>query len=360
MSSAGSAGNGRSLAAGPEPLKAAEFAALIQPFCPFEPTPHCAVAVSGGRDSLCLLRLTQRWATSRGGRVTALIVDHGLRSESARDAEKTVKLAKGFGAEAVVLKANGTVCGNQQDWARRARYRLLTRWCASHFVLHLFIAHHRDDQAETVLANRERGIDARSLSGMAAVRHDPACRIIRPLLGISRDRLTATLGAAQIPWIDDPSNQDRRFRRVRLREVLDASGKRRQVAVAAMEAGKARHINERQLADFMATTVRLDRRGVSLSPDDLTAASPALAADVMASVIRAVGWSTRPLRTAPLTALVASLRSPRDTGIRRLGGCTITWNGTDVQVEATPDPRVRRSTYPIPLASAAFYPFSVS
>ncbi len=348
------------MAAGPEPLKAAEFAELIQPFCPFEPTPHCAVAVSGGRDSLCLLRLTQRWATGRGGRVTALVVDHGLRSESARDAEKTAKLVTGIGAEAVVLKAGGRACGNQQDWARRARYRLLTRWCANHFVLHLFVAHHRDDQAETVLANRGRGTDARSLSGMAAVRHDPACRIIRPLLGIPRDRLTATLDAAQIPWIDDPSNQDRRFRRIRLREALNASGQCRQLALAAMEAGKTRYIDEQQLADFMATNVHLGRRGVFLSPDDLTAVSPALATDVLAAVIRAVGRSTRPLRTAPLTALVAALRSPRDTGIRRLGGCTITWNRTGVQVEATPDPRVRRSTGPVPLAPAAFCPFSVS
>jgi len=348
------------LAAEPEPLTAAEFAELIQRFCPFEPAPHCAVAVSGGRDSLCLLHLTQRWVASRGGQVTALIVDHGLRSETACEAEKAAKLASGIGAAAVVLKASGTACGNQQDWARRLRYRLMTTWCANHFVLHLLIAHHRDDQAETVLANRERGADARSLSGMAAVRHDPACRIIRPLLGISRDRLTAMLDAAQVRWIHDPSNRDRRFRRIRLREVLNASGKPCQFALAAMEAGKTRHINERLLADFMATTVRVGRHSVSLATDDLTAASPTLAADVLAAVIRAVGRSTRPLRTAPLTALVASLRSPQDTDLRRLGGCTITWNATDVQVEATPDPRVRRSTDPIPLAPAAFCPLPVS
>ena len=76
----------------PHPVDGATFARLMAPFGPFEARPELAVAVSGGRDSLCLTLLAHEWSAGRGGRVLALIVDHGLRPESAMEASVTATL----------------------------------------------------------------------------------------------------------------------------------------------------------------------------------------------------------------------------------------------------------------------------
>ena len=164
----------------PDPVGAAEFAGLIGPLGPFEPTPHLAVSVSGGRESLALGLLAQQWTAARGGRVTGLIVDHGLRSASAGEAVRTQGLLGRSGIAAAILSAPGRPRKNLQAWARAARYALMPDWCRDAGVLHLLVAHHRDDQAETVLANLTRNTSLRGMAGMAAVRELPACRILRP------------------------------------------------------------------------------------------------------------------------------------------------------------------------------------
>ena len=236
MSNARPPGSARDLAAGPDPVPepvpdpvpdpvgAAEFARLIGRLGPFEPAPHLAVAVSGGRDSLALGLLAHDWTAGANGRITGLIVDHGLRRGSAGEAARTYETLGRLGIPAAVLKASGRPRKNLQAWARAARYALMADWCRNAGVLHLLVAHHRDDQAETLLASLTRGAGLQGLAGMAAVRELPACRIVRPLLGMPRDRLTATLEARNVAWIDDPSNRDRRFRRVRLRQRLADSG----------------------------------------------------------------------------------------------------------------------------------------
>ncbi|MGI9491081.1 MAG: ATP-binding protein, partial [Geminicoccaceae bacterium] len=87
----GDVGDGQYLLTAPEarPLFDAEFNDLMEAVGPFEASPVLAVAVSGGPDSLALLILASRWATSRGGRAIGLTVDHGLRTNSAEEAEQT-------------------------------------------------------------------------------------------------------------------------------------------------------------------------------------------------------------------------------------------------------------------------------
>ncbi len=201
------------------PLSATGFDGLMAPFGPFEARPVLAVAVSGGRDSMALALMAHDWAGARDGRVLALIVDHGLRAESGAEARATAERLGGLGIAAEILCWTGPkpASGIQQA-AREARYRLLFEACHRHAILHLLVAHHAGDQAETVAMRAARGSGRDGLAGMAAAVEHRDARLLRPLLGVPRARLTATLQERGIGWVDDPSNADRRFERVRVRQ----------------------------------------------------------------------------------------------------------------------------------------------
>jgi len=315
------------LAAGPDPVTAAEFARLIGPLGPFEPAPQLAVAVSGGRDSVALGLLAQQWTAACGGRVTGLIVDHGLRSASAGEAARTRDLLGRFGIAAVILNAQGRPRKNLQAWARAARYALMTDWCRDGGVLHLLVAHHRDDLAETMLANLTRNTGLRGMAGMAAVRELPDCRVLRPLLGIPRDRLTVTLESRNVTWIEDPSNRDRRFRRVRLRQKLAGRREGPALAARAIAAGRARQRLDREIADLLAASVSLDGPRADVDCSALRRAEPEIAAAALAALVAWIGGEAAPPRQERLARTAGWLCGASRGGRRTIGGCIIVLDG---------------------------------
>ncbi|WP_440712783.1 tRNA lysidine(34) synthetase TilS [Gordonia sp. FQ] len=174
------------------------------------PVERVCVALSGGPDSLALTAAAVR----AGLDVTALVVDHGLQSGSARIAAEAADAARTIGARAQVLKIDVCGPGGPEAAARRGRYAALDAARAGRPVL---LGHTLDDQAETVLLGLGRGSGARSLAGMADWNEPWG----RPLLRVRRAqtrRACAEWGLS--PW-HDPHNDDPRFTRVRLRhEVL--------------------------------------------------------------------------------------------------------------------------------------------
>ena len=191
------------------PIDHDEFTASMEALGPFEPRPKLAVAVSGGGDSMALAILADQWARDRGGAVTALIVDHALRPGSADEAAMAGRWLKARRIARQVLVWSGPKPGTgRQEAAREARYALLTDWCRSKGVLHLLLAHHLEDQAETLLLRLGRGSGADGLAAMAALAESAALRFCRPLLGTAPARLRAFLEAEGQPWIEDPSNRD--------------------------------------------------------------------------------------------------------------------------------------------------------
>jgi tRNA(Ile)-lysidine synthase len=167
---------------------------------------------------MALMLLAERWARARGGQAWGLTVDHGLRHESADEA-RTV--ASWLGARGI---PHATLCwsGSKpesgiQEAAREARYRLLTAWCRDRFCLHLLTAHHLEDQIETHLIRRRAGSGIDGLAGMSSVRELSGCRLVRPLLAVSRERLAALLAVEGQSFVRDPSNLNPAFERARLR-----------------------------------------------------------------------------------------------------------------------------------------------
>ncbi|MBX3561120.1 MAG: tRNA lysidine(34) synthetase TilS [Sphingomonas sp.] len=175
------------------------------------------VAVSGGPDSIALLLLAH---AARPGAVQAATVDHGLRPESAAEAAFVAGLCTRLGVPHVILRADAPLAGNTQSFARAVRYRLLGGWSREAGLACLLTAHHADDQAETLLMRLLRGSGVAGLAGVRARARIDGMKVIRPLLGWRRAELAAVVAGAGISAVDDPSNDDPRYDRARLRSRL--------------------------------------------------------------------------------------------------------------------------------------------
>lgn len=204
--------------------------------------PKVAVAVSGGPDSMALAYALTQWTTLEAH---ILSVDHGLRAEAADEIALVERVAKEWGASFQVLKWEHDGAPERlQEEARRARYQLMAEYCQKQEIEHLFLAHHMDDQAETVLFRLAKGSGLDGLSGMRAVQDMDEIRLVRPLLGVSKAALIELCETQGIAYVNDRSNDDDVFARVRLRksrEVLEEEGlSAKRLSVTAQRIERAR------------------------------------------------------------------------------------------------------------------------
>ncbi|MGH8430076.1 MAG: tRNA lysidine(34) synthetase TilS, partial [Solimonas sp.] len=267
----------------------------MEPFAPFEAAPVVAVAVSGGRDSLCLALLTQAWAAEHGGRSVGLIVDHGLRPEAAGEAKATCEVLAQHGIEAAILTWSGAKpWAGVQEAARAARYQLLGEECRRRGIVHLLLGHHADDQVETVAMRAARDSGRDGLAGMAALVEQPQLRLLRPLLGVPRARLTATLLARGVAWIDDPSNSDLRFERARLRALPPQQIG--ELGEARLEMGE-RSAREGALARAAVDTLEFDEEGMAaIDQSRFAYLDDDMQARLLSRVVQSLGGRDHPPR----------------------------------------------------------------
>ena len=180
-----------------------------------------ALAVSGGSDSMAMLRMVRDWAP-RNTQIIALTVDHDLRAEAKLEAAQVATWCTGLGIPHHILKwQHPEIKTGVQAKARKARYDLMAAWCAEHDVQALLTAHTADDQAETVMMRAARTNSAAALAGIWAETEWQGLRVIRPLLNHRRQDLRNYLTGIGQGWIDDPSNEDVKFERVRVRQGLN-------------------------------------------------------------------------------------------------------------------------------------------
>jgi tRNA(Ile)-lysidine synthase len=167
--------------------------------------------------------LAARWrkAFTRGPRLIAVTIDHGLREEAAREAREVKRLARLLDVEHRTLRwTGGKPSRGVPAAARDARYRLLAQAARGVRATHVLTAHTRDDQAETLLMRLLRGSGIAGLSAMARESERDGILLARPLLHVPKSRLIATLNKAKIAFAEDPTNRDTTFTRPRLRALL--------------------------------------------------------------------------------------------------------------------------------------------
>ncbi|HET6839514.1 MAG TPA: tRNA lysidine(34) synthetase TilS [Bradyrhizobium sp.] len=205
-------------------------------FADWTAAPAIVLAVSGGPDSIALMWLVARWrrALVRGPRLFAVTVDHGLRTEAAREAREVKRLARTLGVPHRTLRWRGPKPrAGLPAAARVARYRLLIKAARAVGATHILTAHTRDDQAETLLMRMLRGSGITGLAAMARETKREGLLLARPFLNVSKSQLVATLEKAKVDFTDDPTNRDVNFTRPRLRALMP---------VLAAEGGDARNL----------------------------------------------------------------------------------------------------------------------
>lgn len=334
------------VALGEDRIAADEAAEL---FCAYENEPILAIACSGGRDSLALAWLFGQWRRDRHeGGLTApelvlLSVDHRLRPDSAADLDHVAALARQWRLPHHRLAVRSLPPGNRQDMARRGRYALMAVWCARYRVPILLTAHHRDDQAETVMMRLLRGSGVEALAAIAPHQYlhsaAAAIRLERPILAIARQRLTATLQAASLSWRDDQSNRDRRFSRVKLRDYVstldptNAALTQRRLAGLADRARAASFVLDEAMRGAARRAIVISHAGYArLDRMAWRGLDPDITYRLLAAVLRLIGSGVYAPRAASLCRLDAKLRDPHALCAVTLGGCFIAPWGDDFEM----------------------------
>jgi tRNA(Ile)-lysidine synthase len=314
-----------------EPLTAGELERL---FASLAGARLIALAVSGGADSLALLDAVDRWRRQDGQRpeVLVLTVDHRLRKGSAADARTVTAIARARGLKVQTLVRKGPPPDSDVEAAARiARYRLLVTACRKVGASHLLVAHHEDDVAETFLMRLKRGSGVFGLAAMRPLLSAGDVAIVRPFLGISRDRLAATARVAGFTPAVDPMNADPRFDRVRVRRLMPLLAGEG-IAASSLASAARRFADfadaiERAADVMLAEAVETDDQAIAwLDASRLAAAGDDVAVRAFVRILIAVGGGTYPPRFERLTPLLGAVLAHREGRFKRtLAGCVVEW-----------------------------------
>ncbi|WP_407696750.1 tRNA lysidine(34) synthetase TilS [Sedimentitalea xiamensis] len=292
------------------------------------------MAVSGGGDSVALLHILSRCFEPGAVEVAAVTVDHGLRPQSAREAEEVGELAERLEIAHTTLRWTGwDGTGNLQARARDARYRLIGEWAKTLEISVVAFGHTADDQAETVLMGLARSSGVNGLSAMPVRRTLHGINLLRPLLGATRQELRDYLRGHDIAWSEDPSNEDDRFDRVKVREALkllapigltaqvlsDVAGNMAQAREALDWFG---FLSARDLAVVDGGDVSMDLRRFRTLPAEI-------ARRLLTRAILWVGGQDQVLRRVPVSQALDAARQGRAI---TLGGCHVLSHGNRIWV----------------------------
>ncbi len=204
-----------------------EFIKNIEKKYTFEEKPSVAVAVSGGPDSMSLLFLVNAFIKYKKGNLIALIVDHRIRKNSKDEVKYISTYLNKNNITSQILTVNQiNVNKKSMNEARNNRYNLLTDFCIQNDILHLFVAHHKDDNLETFLNRKIAGSDFYGLKSMSELFLYNKVSVIRPLLNFSKETLLDYNKKNKIEYINDPSNFNLDYTRPTIRNFLKKSDKK--------------------------------------------------------------------------------------------------------------------------------------
>ena len=313
-------------------------------------SPSLAVAVSGGPDSMALCLLAAEYAAARGLRLIAFHVDHGLRSASAREAAQVAAWLTARGIPVRILRwRHGAVASAIQAQARDARYRLLVRAAKRARAAAVLLAHHQDDQAETVLLRLCKGSGVDGLSGMAGERVQDGVRFLRPLLSMPRARLLATCRAQGQKFLQDPSNRNPAYARARLRRVeglLSAEGlSAESLVLLATRARLAAEALSQQTAKVLPQILSKaleDKAAVILKRAALLKQPDEIALRVLSVALHAVSPQPHPVRFVQRLSLLNAIRE-KAFRARTLAGVIIRREGVFLSFQPEPPRKKARA-----------------
>ena len=178
------------------------------------------VAVSGGPDSLALAALSKAYSFEKKTTFYYVLVNHNIRSNSSKEAEKVKVLLKNFDIKLNVLKNDFVINKNIQGQARKVRYKMLNAYCMKKKIKTILTGHNLDDQVETFFIRLSRGSGLTGLSSMKPLsKLDKKIDLYRPLLDVKKSSLIKISKKIFKKYIIDPSNKDTKFLRTKIRNL---------------------------------------------------------------------------------------------------------------------------------------------
>ena len=178
-----------------------------------------ALAVSGGADSMAMTKLALRYQKEHNSTIHALIVDHNLRPESQKEAAHVANLCQKLDVQHTILTwKHPSIETRLQERAREARYQLLSDWCKKNHYQYLLLGHHANDVLETFMMRLSKGSSLKGLCALKPLREMYGITLVRPFLSLPQKELHTALQGQE--YVQDPSNDNTKFERVRLRQWL--------------------------------------------------------------------------------------------------------------------------------------------
>ena len=291
-------------------------------------------AVSGGADSVCLLVLLAELSSEMGFRLEAVHVHHGLRGEAADGDEAWVReLCSRLGVRLTCLRADVASLARREhlgteEAGRKARYDAFYKTAVERSICNVAVAHNLEDNAETVLYRLARGTGLRGMTGIPAVRELPGgIRVIRPLLGESRQAIREELRARGISWREDATNAEeiyaRNVIRAQVLPVLEDKINEKaaeHIAQAARFAGEAQAYLEEEARRAVQGQLQREKGQVRIPAELLTGLPPVIAKTVIRQRIEEVCPGIRDVAAVHLEAVLDLCGQGTGKGVSLPGG----------------------------------------
>lgn len=282
----------------------------------------CCVAVSGGSDSIALLNMLYNTFPNK---IIAVTIDHRLRAESTREAQHVSAWCQDLGISHHTIPWNhANPSANIQKKARDARYALLHNFCLNHNISTLCTGHTLDDQAETLFLRLMRGSGVDGLCCIPEVRIMNQLRIIRPLLSFHRSELRNYLDSMGKEWIEDPSNFDDKYDRVKIRALIQNLNLPQERIIQTVERMQlAQEVLERQKIELHAKCLTIDTANIFIIKRETYFSAPLeTQLRLLADVLQTVPGSYNRPRWSSLRNLHDIIKDRRQVG-SNLHGCII-------------------------------------
>ena len=298
-----------------------------------------ALGVSGGSDSIALLHLMTDWAARGRRNIFVATVDHGLRPEAKEEAAWVGERAAKLGAVHTTLTwrpPSGHKISQAQ--AREARHKLLYDWCGQIGARQLFLGHTQSDALETCLMRARAGSRWFGLAGLAAANAPPAwpngsgLQLARPMLTLSRAALKAWLADQVIDWIDDPSNDNHDFERIRTRAVINALSPKAQMSLqnSLVRIQQLRKAEISALRDVISKSARVNPDGaISIPLEAVRSLSPERRSRLICWLAMCASGAPSQPRSA-LGDSLGGLISAQDIGGQTLGDAWCAWDDAEI------------------------------
>jgi tRNA(Ile)-lysidine synthase len=286
-----------------------------------------AVAVSGGPDSLALSAMSKALEYDKWKKFKFILVDHGIRKNSNKEALQVKKLLSKFNISLIILINKKPIVKNIQSKAREIRYNLLKEFCKKKKIKYILTAHHREDQIETFLIRLSRGSGVQGLSSMREIsRIDKNIKLFRPTLDFKKKDLVYLTKKIFGKFFIDPSNKNSKYLRTKIRKLiveLEKSGiKKEQIVKSIKNLGSSSDTISLYVKNLYRNLVTKRKKAINIDYLKFSTENIEIQLSILSNAIKNFTKSYYPQRSKKIINVLKLLNSGKHAKLT-LGGCII-------------------------------------